>query len=395
MLSLTLCLCGCGSSTEKTEEPVPTASPAAEAASSSADLSSYDAAFDSLQTSDSWTAGVSLNYRMEYSNGSLGVYQMDGVIEMQDENADAKAHVAQNIYADGLSSEIEGYYTEGRLYNTYNTVDYYEDMTADDVKMTMLVPLSPVRIRASQVESQTSEKTAEGTAFTFILNESGAKALLLNRYDIYGLNEYEDLKVTSGKIVQTFDRKGYLASETSEFVSSMTMNGIDITIETRSTCGFVKYGETEVVITDAMAENFGTYVYYQDIDTDAISDADITSDLAEDTAAATLKKRLIGRLGYQEISDGIYQTEFNDGESYTIDFNSNTFTYAKYTSRYVYNWKGDVGGFGSTCSYDFRNDTYTDGCDSSVVEMMNTVKSFFVMELYYCGLSLEDLQAES
>ncbi|MCR5230166.1 MAG: hypothetical protein K6D03_08565 [Solobacterium sp.] len=395
ILTLALCLCGCGSQSEKKEEPEPDASAGTEAVPAAADLSEYSGLFDSLQKADSWTAGVSLNYRMEFSDGSLGIYQMDGVLEMQDESTDAKAHVTQNIYSDGPASEIEGYYTGGRLYNTYNTVDYYEDMTADNVKEMMLVPLMPVKIRASQIDSFSCEETADSTAFIFELNKSGAEAMLLNRYDIYGLKEYEDIEVTSGKIVQTFDSNGHLAGETAEFLSSLSMDGIGISIQTKSSCGFVKYNETEVGITDEMKQNFGTYVNYTDIDTDAVSDADITSDIAEDTVTATLKKRLVGRLGYEETETGIYRTEYNDGESYTVDFNSSTFTYARHTSRYVYNWKGDAGGFGSTCSYDFGKNIYTDGCDDTVVEMMHTVKDFFVMELYYCGLSLDDLQAES
>ena len=65
------------------------------------------------------------------------------------------------------------------------------------------------------------------------------------------------------------------------------------------------------------------------------------------------------------------------------------------SSVYTYNWKGDNGGFGSSCSYDFTTDSSTSTCDSDVLAKIKEVKTYLQMELYYCGLSLEDLSAEA
>ena len=78
-----------------------------------------------------------------------------------------------------------------------------------------------------------------------------------------------------------------------------------------------------------------------------------------------------------------------------IDFHNHLFTYRNRTSTYVYNWSSDSGGFGSACVYDFRREAGSDSCQESVVEMIRNVKIYFELELYYCGLSLEDLTAEA
>ena len=118
-------------------------------------------------------------------------------------------------------------------------------------------------------------------------------------------------------------------------------------------------------------------------------------DSAEATVTDTFRKRLINRLSYKEESVDQYTTTFNENESYTVDFAHDQFLYKNRSSTYVYNWKGDTGGFGAVCNYDFQTDTATDGCDASVRQMIQNVKQFFMMELYYCGLSLEDLQSET
>jgi hypothetical protein len=61
----------------------------------------------------------------------------------------------------------------------------------------------------------------------------------------------------------------------------------------------------------------------------------------------------------------------------------------------VYNWRGDQGGFGDTCTIDFRNGSVTEGCDESVVNQMKEVRNYFLMELYYCGLSLDQIQGNT
>ena len=106
--------------------------------------------------------------------------------------------------------------------------------------------------------------------------------------------------------------------------------------------------ETAVEIPSEITENPDTYVSYLDIDTEAISDADLEADAPASTATETFRKRLISRLGYEVEDNGMYYTEFNDNESYEIDFEHDQFIYRNYSTSYVYNWKGDSGGFGSS-----------------------------------------------
>ena len=84
---------------------------------------------------------------------------------------------------------------------------------------------------------------------------------------------------------------------------------------------------------------------------------------------------------------------YNENESYTIDFNNRTFMYSNYSISYVYNWSGNVGSMGK-CTVDFATSTSSSECTDETKEMIAKVKDFMRMELYYCGLSLEDLQAE-
>ena len=87
-------------------------------------------------------------------------------------------------------------------------------------------------------------------------------------------------------------------------------------------------------------------------------------------------------------------TAFNDTEGYWIDFANCTFVYSRRTIRYVYSWRGDTGTM-DACSYDFKTQTASDSCQDSTVETIQDVKKYFEMELYYCGLTLEDLQKEA
>ena len=91
--------------------------------------------------------------------------------------------------------------------------------------------------------------------------------------------------------------------------------------------------------------------------------------------------------------DGTYRLEFNTNEMYQIDFENCTFTYGRYSIAYTYNWKTDVAS-SSTCNYNFETEHSSDGCDVSVIDTMKDVRQDLAMELYYCGLLLEDLLAE-
>ncbi len=394
-LAVLLFLTGCQA--KQIETAVPSAAPepttepsaATEMVINAADYEAYQMLMDKADPGSCYTAGVKRTYDMRYEDGSISVYDLDGVIQ----EAAGKIHITQHLNADGLQSEVEGWYDGSRLYMTYNKVDYYEDMDADSVRGIMLTELKPYKVEASQAAAMEKQEQDSITVYTFRLKDDAAKAVFDARYDIYGLNAYDDYTVTSGRIIQKFDAD-VLQSETAVFESTVRVKGIGVSITSETSVGWMNRNSTDVTISDEMKEEFAAFVNYRDIDTNAISDADITEDLAEATAVETLKKRLVGRLNYKLQEDGTYLAEFNDGESYRVDFENSLFIYSNRSSHYVYNWKGNEGGFGNTCVLDFNTGSHTSDCDESVIEQITNVRNYFMMELYYCGLSIDDLTAE-
>ena len=388
LLAAALFLCGCAVETsepapQKTEEPTPSAV--------TETTNEYDALIADASSLTNYTAGVKLRYDMAYENGSRSVYDLDGVIE---EDA-SKIHLVQHINADGIQSDTEGWYDGSRLYMTYNTVDYYEDMNADAVRQVMLLPVKPLKVEETLAESVEKTETDQGTVYVFHLKTDSAKQLFDTHYDIYGLNQYENCVMKSGTVTQTFDSSGKITGEETEFICSLSTKGIGVEITVTSSVRYMKINETAIEITDQQEQAFAAYVNFRDIDTSSITDADVTSDYEEADPIETLKKRLIHRLNYSVNEKGIYQSKFNETESYAFDFNNGIFTYSNRTSHYVYNWRGDQGGFGDTCTIDFRNGSVTEGCDESVVNQMKEVRNYFLMELYYCGLSLDQIQGNT
>ena len=393
LTALMIVTAGCTTAPAPSTEPaVPENEPVqTEDASVSDAYASYHALMEKAGVEGNYTAGVQRTYEMRYEDGSLGTYDLDGVIAEDDDCI----HLTQHIYSDGIQADIEGWYDDSRLYMTYNTVDYYEDMDRNAVRDVMLVKLEPYEPKESDLASVESKTQGTDTVYTLNLKPEKAKALFSGRYDIYGLNTYENYDVQSGIITQTFDESGRLTGEETAFQCSVTSNGSPVKISAMTNLGYLNIGETDVSITPEQKQAFAAFVNYQDIDTDAISDADITSDDPEDTAEATFRKRLVNRLGYQLQEDGTYLAEFNETESYRVDFEHSLFTYSNRTSHYVYNWKGDQGGFEDSCSIDFRKGTRTSSCEDSTAEQIEAVRKYFAMELYYCGLSLDDLAGEA
>ena len=230
--------------------------------------------------------------------------------------------------------------------------------------------------------------------YTILLNADHASDLFSDRYDTYGLKQYDDYHVTSNKIVDTFDKDGYFISETTEFNASVSSSGQKVSIKYTSSVNYLKLNNTSVSISKDQKKEMKEYVYFEDIDTSSLSSDSQYDDTAEKTVTDTFKKRLVNRLGYEKANDGSYQQSFNENEAYIIDFKNYTFTYTKYSIRYTYNWKGDISTMGS-CTVNYQKDKQSSSCKDSTVEMMKTVKQYFEMELYYCGLSLDDLQKEA
>jgi len=396
-LHVLLCFCmlaGCAAAKEKTEEtssPQASSEPAGSTGMESGgvkDYETYRSAVEAAVLSESFSAGLKRSYDMNYDSGSISTYDMDGVYEQNHE----LIHLNQHMNADGLQSETEGWYEDGRLYMTYNGVRYYEDMGADQVREVLLVPLG-LHVLSEDVTEQIEISTvSQGTCYTVTLRPEKARPVFERIYDIYGLAQYPDYTIEKAVITQTVNGTVPI-SEKTEFICRLVDQGIEVNVTSRSEAEYIS-GCT-LSLDDRLKQSFKEYVNYTDIDTSAISEADVTSDLPEATATETLKKRLQNRLNYTVQEDGTYFTEFNENESYRFDFANHIFTYSNRTSRYIYNWEGEIGGFGSTCTLDFVSGVKTDGCDESVEQMIRNVRSFMAMELYYCGVSMDDLRVEA
>ena len=358
-------------------------------------FASYIESLNNINSASSYSAGINSAYTMAYSDDTKDIFEFDGVLETEKTDADTKAHLTQNIESNGGTFNIEGYYYGGRLYNNYNDVKYYEDMDYTDVEKTMLVPLQPYAFDKKMIDSIHADDDANGNViYTILLNADHASDLFSDRYDTYGLKQYDDYQVTSNKIVDTFDKDGYFISETTEFNASVSSSGQKVSIKYTSSVNYLKLNNTSVSISKDQKKEMKEYVYFEDIDTSSLTSDSQYDDTAEKTVTDTFKKRLVNRLGYEKANDGSYQQSFNESEAYIIDFKNYTFTYTKYSIRYTYNWKGDISTMGS-CTLNYQEDKKSSSCEESTVEMMKTVKQYFEMELYYCGLSLDDLQKEA
>ncbi len=357
-------------------------------------------AYESFQNSvtnvkdvNSFSAAVNSTYTMSYSDDTKDIFEFDGVLEKETKDDDTKAHVTQNIESNGGTFNLEGYYYNRKLYNTYNDVNYYEEMEYSDLEETMLVPLHCYSYPKDSIQSIKAQEDEEGNIiYTIELKNDSASDLFSDRFDTYGLKNYDNYQITNNEIIDTFDADGHFISETTTFDTSVTSGDQTVGVQFTSSLNYLKINTTEIKISDDLKKEQKQYVYYEDIDTSSISSDSEYDDTEEDTTLATFQKRLVNRLGY-EVNDDVYTQSYNTNESYTIDFENYTFTYTRYSISYTYNWKGNVSTMGS-CTVNYDQDKQSSSCEESTVEMMKTVEQYFEMELYYCGLSLSDLRAE-
>ena len=346
---------------------------------------SYQSSVENQSDSTSWRADLSCSYTMSYSDDTKDTFDFDASIEKEKENA----YFTQKINSNGASFNMEGYYLDGRLYNSYNGISYYEDMSYDEFLKTMMIPFDALSLSDDQIDSITGMEMEDGTVSYVINMENKAAAdLFTDRYDVYGLAEYDDYSVKQAVITQSYDSDGYLLSEKTSFDMQVSYSSETVGVLYESDITYSQINNTTVSVDEQTMEELKSYVSYQDIDTSQDEPED-----EGDTVLEKFRNRVVSYLGYQKRDDGTYRLEFNTNEMYQIDFENCTFTYGRYSIAYTYNWKTDVAS-SSTCNYNFETGHSSDGCDASVIQTMNEVKEDLSMELYYCGLTLEDLQAE-
>lgn len=388
MCILPLLVTGCTRNNEEQNEPAVTIVQPA-----SGDVyEQYESAVNNRTVPDSYTITVTNHYDMHYSDDTMSAYDMDEVFQWDGETA----HLLQNIDSNGLRQFFDGYYYDGRLYNTYNNITYYEDMSFEELEQNMLVPVEPAVFPEDMIEDiRGGEDTDGNTSYILTLTKDYRQELFQERYDQYGLDAYDNFVVNSGSVTVTFDTDGHFVGEHAVFETEVTLSSEVVEVIYESDVSVVNIDETAVTISDEQKEEQASYVSFEEIDTDSIQTLTSDDDSMEDTVTDTFKKRLVNRLNYEVQDDGTYLSSFNnDNESYMVDFDNHIFEYSNRSIHYIYNWKSDTGQMGA-CSLDFTNGVEATDCEDSTLEAIRDVKSWLEMELYYCGLTLEDLQSEA
>lgn len=393
LCALSLSAAGCGGSTSDTAEATPEVRITEPQGGDV--YQNYADAVNNRPEPDSYTIAVTNSYDMYYSDDTMSAYDMDEVLQVEGTD-DQTAHLTQNIDSNGMRQYFDGYYYGGRLYNTYNNISYYEDMSFDRLLESMLVPVTPTVFPKDACSSVRGGRDKDGnTVYILQLADSVLKDTFLGQYDQYGLDAFDDFSVSSGILSFSFSPDGYFIGSEAVFDTSVSLSGQTVQVIYRAKVKAADINATAVTVSDEQKAEQSAYVSYQDIDTDSIETLTSDDDSAEATVTDTFKKRLVSRLGYEVAEDGTYVSSFNqDNESYTIDFDRHIFEYSNRTIHYIYNWKSNTGQMGA-CSLDFTTGVEGSECQDSTLQAIRDVKSWLEMELYYCGLTLEGLQAEA
>ena len=337
----------------------------------------YQAILSNVKSMDSFKVTATNKYEFTFSDETKQIYDFSSVMVAQDVSGNPKAHLTQDINSVNGQYTTDGYYMDGKLYNNYNnSIKYHEDMSFAELKQTLMVVLDIIQIDSNDVESISS---VDG-GYLIKLNEEGASRQFLRRYDFYGLSLYPVTKVNEATIFQKIE-DNYISQEVVNFNLDLNINESNVNIDFDSSVTYEDINKSEVIIPEDL--NVDEYLYYEEL---------IQEDGGNESGIELFKQRLVDLLGYTNEREGVYRSEFNEGQVYIVDFNNNQFTYQNRTSTYVYNWKGNTGGFGSSCNYDYETKTGSDNCQASVIDTLEEVKLYFEMELYYCGLTIEDIK---
>ena len=350
--------------------------------------SSLKELMDKKEEPELFSVGVISKYDFVYEDDTIESFSMDEVMQSAD-----NIHLEQNINSNGLVSSLDGYYYDGKLYSKYNGITFYEEMERDRIKETLLFPIEPTLLKKEDIK-KIEMGYDEDHYLTFIIKLDNNKALDIfsSQYDIYGINNIGEVKAIDNQIIYRFDGDDFIRG-TSEFVLEAKSQEEVIKVNFNLNVNYFFINNTVVEIDEALKQEHSEYVHFGDIDTNSIV-AKADEDSA-DTILETFKNRIVSRLSYEAVEgkEGVYRTTFNENEVYTIDFNNKTFMYTNYSIDYVYNWKGDVGSMGN-CTFNFKNDSKSSDCNDTTIDTLKNVKSFLEMELYYCGLTINELISE-
>lgn len=328
-----------------------------------------------------YTVALHSQYTLKMGDKVLDTYAQDALFQRDG----TEATISQNINTKGEVSHIKGNYYDGKLYNTFNGVNYYENMHIEDLIKTLLVPIEAIKdIKKDQLTSY----KCENNIYTFSYHSKIAKEIFLKRYNHYTFDKNLSLNIKENEIIDTF-KANDLIFEEAKFILEIKKNNQIVTIEYQSKMEKNKIGQTKLNISNEQKKAEKEYVYFKNIKPDQIKAQDGINDIPETNVLDTLKKRLINRLHYKKISEQEYRNVFNDNEEYTFFFNNQTFQYKNYSIAYSYNWQSDIASIGS-CTYNFNNSAKSKTCSADNIKQLQKIRDYFKLELYYCGLNTID-----
>ena len=337
---------------------------------------------------DSFSVKTNAVYSFQYQNEELAAYTINGEMDAQDIEKKPTAYLEQNINSDGSQSLIQSYYYEGTLYNTYNGMQYKEEMSLSDVENILLIPMNAILFSSDQIEEIQMQTKNGMNCYRIHLKDDVAKEMFIERYDCNHLSDNYDVSINEHSIEQRYDENGNFVYESVHYEMGVIYQEKPIDIIYDSSFEKTNINQTAVDIDEETKNGFSQYIDYSEI----ASDEELVYDEG-DTAEEILKSRLKSQLNYQELPSGLYQTNFNENEYYTIDFENQTFEYKRYSIAYSYSWKGDVGSMGA-CTYNFATGIKSSSCEDETIETLEEVKNDFEMELYFCDMTLDDLIRE-
>ena len=92
-------------------------------------------------------------------------------------------------------------------------------MDIADVLNIMTVPDSPVQPGLQESVSLEAEENGDETTFSIVCTDEKAYKLFTGKYDIRGLNEFDDFTILSHSIKEIYDASGVLVRQTVTYVA--------------------------------------------------------------------------------------------------------------------------------------------------------------------------------
>lgn len=335
----------------------------------------------SVTPSDSYTLFEQSTLILKSQQKQVDAYSQDMTIQVDHTNQ--QASFVQNTIKGDQNSVMKANYYDGKLYNQFNGVMYQEDMQLADVEAMIVLPTTHTIAQDHLQSFKQNEQT-----YTFSYDADYAYRLFQEKYDLYGITQNVKLTVLKNTFEDTYDEQGMI-QEIVHYELAYEQNGQKATFLFDSTVKKELVNQTIIRISDEQRQQESAYVPFQQINVDQLPKSQ--QEQEGNTPLEQFAYRLVNRLAYVDKGNQIYESTFNDHESYRIDLNNKTFTYRNYSIDYTYNWKNDLGVL-DQCTYNFKEDFASSQCKTQTVETIQKVKQYFEMEVEFCSLNVKELE---